>query len=566
MGKGASRKSFMSKKQKKYRGKDFIRQMIHHDIDSGVNDGRLATRFPPEPNGYLHIGHALSICINFGIANEFNGPCFLRFDDTNPAKESDEYVNAIMRDVKWLGFDWGNNIAHASDYFESIHESALELIEKNLAYVDSQTGEEIKKFRGTLNSPGTVSPYRDRSISENLGLFDRMKNGEFENGEHVLRAKIDMSSPNINLRDPIIYRILHLDHQRTGKKWCIYPMYDFAHTLSDAIEGTTHSLCTLEFEDHRPLYEWFLDNLDLPTRPRQIEFSRLNVEHTITSKRKLAELIDSGHVSGWDDPRMPTISGLRKRGYPASAVREFCKRVGITKKDKSIEMPLLESTVREELDASCNRVMAILNPLKVTIDNFLKDETEMLEARNHPKNKEMGSRDLPFGRNILIERDDFMENPDQDFYRLSPGSEVRLRYAYIIKCEEVIKDENGEIIELICSYDPETKSGVGTSTKKVKSAIHWVSDDHAIAGHVSLFETLYSDPNPDSDSPINPDSKIQMDQPAFERSLSKAVIGTRFQFERNGYFILDEIKDEKLIFNRIVTLKDTWAKIQNRKK
>jgi len=540
--------------------------MIHHDIDSGANDGRLATRFPPEPNGYLHIGHALSICINFGIAQEFDGPCFLRFDDTNPAKESDEYVNSIMRDVKWLGFDWGDNLAHASDYFESIHECALELIEKNLAYIDSQTGEEIKNSRGTLNSPGTESPYRERSISENLGLFDRMKNGEFENGEHVLRAKIDMSSPNINLRDPIIYRILHLDHQRTGKKWCIYPMYDFAHTLSDAIEGTTHSLCTLEFEDHRPLYEWFLDNLDLPTRPRQIEFSRLNVEHTITSKRKLAELIDSGHVSGWDDPRMPTISGLRKRGYPASAIREFCKRVGITKKDKSIEMPLLESAVREELDASCNRAMAILNPLKVTIDNFPKDEIEILQAKNHPKNEEMGIRELPFGRNILIEKDDFMESPDQDFYRLSPGSEVRLKYAYIIKCEEVIKDENGEIVELICSYDPETKSGVGTSTKKVKSAIHWVSADHSILGHVSLFETLYTEPNPDSGSSINPDSKIQMDQPVFEQSLSKAEIGTRFQFERNGYFILDEIEDGKLLFNRIVTLKDTWAKIQNRKK
>ena len=540
--------------------------MIHHDIDSGANDGRLATRFPPEPNGYLHIGHALSICINFGIAQEFDGTCFLRFDDTNPAKESEEYVNSIMRDVKWLGFDWGNNLAHASDYFESIHECALELIEKDLAYVDSQTSEEIKNSRGTLNSPGTASPYRERPVSENLGLFDRMKNGEFENGEHVLRAKIDMSSPNINLRDPIIYRILNLDHQRTGKKWCIYPMYDFAHTLSDAIEGTTHSLCTLEFEDHRPLYEWFLDHLDLPTRPRQIEFSRLNVEHTITSKRKLAELINAGHVSGWDDPRMPTISGLRKRGYPASAIREFCKRVGITKKDKSIEIPLLESAVREELDATCNRAMATLNPLKVTIDNFPKDKTEMLQAKNHPKNEEMGIRDLPFGRNILIEKDDFMESPDQDFYRLSPGSEVRLKYAYIIKCEEVIKDENGEIVELICSYDPETKSGVGTSTKKVKSAIHWVSADHSILGHVSLFETLYTEPNPDSGSSINPDSKIQMDQPVFEQSLSKAEIGTRFQFERNGYFILDEIEDGKLLFNRIVTLKDTWAKIQNRKK
>ena len=539
--------------------------MIHHDVDSGVNDGRLATRFPPEPNGYLHIGHALSICINFGIAKEFDAPCYLRFDDTNPAKESDEYVNSIMDDVKWLGFDWGNDLAHASDYFDSIHEFAIELIEKDLAYIDSQTSEEIKNSRGTLNAPGIESPYRDRPISENLGLFDRMKNGEFENGEHVLRAKIDMSSPNINLRDPIIYRILHLDHQRTGSKWCIYPMYDFAHTLSDAIEGTTHSLCTLEFEDHRPLYEWFLDNLDLPTRPRQIEFSRLNLEHTITSKRKLADLVVSGHVSGWDDPRMPTLSGLRKRGYPASAIKEFCNRVGITKKDKTIEMSLLESTVREELDSSCNRVMAILNPLKVTIKNYPEGETEMLDARNHPKDKEMGSRQLPFSRNIFIEKDDFMESPNEDFFRLSPGAEVRLRYAYIIRCDEVIKDENGEIVELICSYDPETKSGTGTSNKKVKSAIHWVSSDHAVSGNVNLFETLYSDPNPDSESPINQNSMVEIQNPAFEKSLVDAIVGSRFQFERNGYFILNAVEDERLSFNRIVTLKDTWAKIQKKK-
>ena len=551
--------------KKKYRGKDFIRQMIHHDVDSGVNDGRLATRFPPEPNGYLHIGHALSICINFGIAKEFDAPCYLRFDDTNPAKESDEYVNSIMDDVKWWGFDWGSDLAHASDYFDSIHEFAIELIEKDLAYIDSQTSEEIKNSRGTLNAPGTKSPYRDRPISENLGLFDRMKNGEFENGEHVLRAKIDMSSPNINLRDPIIYRILHLDHQRTGSKWCIYPMYDFAHTLSDAIEGTTHSLCTLEFEDHRPLYEWCLDNLDLPTRPRQIEFSRLNLEHTITSKRKLADLVVSGHVSGWDDPRMPTLSGLRKRGYPASAIKEFCNRVGITKKDKTIEMSLLESTVREELDSSCNRVMAILNPLKVTIKNYPEGETEMLDARNHPKDKEMGSRQLPFGQNILIGKDDFMESPNEDFFRLSPGTEVRLRYAYIIRCDEAIKDENGEIVELICSYDPETKSGTGTSNKKVKSAIHWVSSDHAVSGNVNLFETLYNDPNPDSESPINQNSMVEIHNPAFEKSLVDADVGTRFQFERNGYFILNAVEDERLSFNRIVTLKDTWAKIQKKK-
>jgi glutaminyl-tRNA synthetase len=357
-----------------------------------------------------------------------------------------------------------------------------------------------------------------------------------------------------------------MDHQKTGEEWCIYPMYDFAHTLSDALEGTTHSLCTLEFEDHRPLYEWFLDNLSLPTKPRQIEFSRLNVEHTITSKRKLAELIDSGHVEGWDDPRMPTISGLRKRGYPASAIREFCRRVGITKKDKSIEMSLLESTVREQLDASCNRAMAILKPLKITIKNYPEGETEILEAKNHPKNEEMGSRELPFSQNILIEKDDFMENPDKDFFRLSPGSEVRLRYAYIIKCEEVIKNENNEIVELICSYDPDTKSGSGTSTKKVKSAIHWVSENHSIGGKVNLFETLYTDQNPKSDSPLNPDSIIELDQPAYEQSLSKAKIGSRFQFERNGYFIVDQIEGDELIFNRIVTLKDTWAKIQKKKK
>ena len=551
--------------KKKYRGKDFIRQMIHHDVDSGVNDGRLATRFPPEPNGYLHIGHALSICINFGIAKEFDAPCYLRFDDTNPAKESDEYVNSIMEDVKWLGFDWGNDLAHASDYFDSIHEFAIELIEKDLAYIDSQTSEEIKNSRGTLNAPGIESPYRDRPISENLGLFDRMKNGEFESGEHVLRAKIDMSSPNIYLRDPIIYRILHLDHQRTRDKWCIYPMNDFAHTLSDAIEGTTHSLCTLEFEDHRPLYEWVLNNLDLPTRPRQIEFSRLNLEYTITSKRKLADLIVSGHVSGWDDPRMPTLSGLRKRGYPASAIKEFCNRVGITKKDKTIEMSLLESTVREELDSSCNRVMAILNPLKVTIKNYPEGETEMLDARNHPKDKEMGSRQLPFSQNILIEKDDFMESPNEDFFRLSPGAEVRLRYAYIIRCDEVIKDESGEIVELICSYDPETKRGTGTSNKKVKSAIHWVSSDHAVSGNVNLFETLYNDPNPNSESPINQNSLVEIHNPAFEKSIVDADVGTRFQFERNGYFILNAVEDERLSFNRIVTLKDTWAKIQKKK-
>ncbi len=544
-------------------GKDFIRQIIRNDLELGKNAGRICTRFPPEPNGYLHIGHALSICLNFGVAKDFDGECFLRFDDTNPAKETTDFVEAIIKDVAWLGFDWGDRLTHASDYFDDIYDYAIELIEDGHAYVDSQSGDEIKQTRGTLNEPGTDSPYRNRSVAENTGLFERMRSGEFDNGENVLRAKIDMGSPNINLRDPIIYRILHLEHQRTGNKWCIYPMYDFAHTLSDAIEGTTHSLCTLEFEDHRPLYEWFLDHLNLPNRPRQIEFSRLNLEHTITSKRKLATLVEKNIVDGWDDPRMPTLSGMRKRGYPASTIQDFCQRVGITKKDKSIEMALLENSVRERLNNDSPRIMAVLNPLKVTIENYPDGATEELDAKNHPKNPDMGNRSMIFNKEIFIERDDFMEHPSEQFYRLKPGGEVRLRFAYIIECKDIIKDDKGNIIELICTYDPETKSGSGTSTKKVKSAIHWVSANNAIKARVNLYNALFSVAQPGGEEDLNPHS-LEIIEALIEASVSTAVVGDRFQFERNGYFILDADSDDGKIFNRIITLRDTWAKIKNK--
>ena len=544
-------------------GKDFIRQIIRNDLELGKNNGRICTRFPPEPNGYLHIGHALSICLNFGVASDFDGECFLRFDDTNPAKETTDFVEAIIKDVAWLGFDWGNRLTHASDYFDEIYDCAIELIEEGHAYVDNQTADEIRQTRGTLNEPGTDSPYRNRSVAENLGLFERMRSGEFDNGENVLRAKIDMSSPNINLRDPIIYRILHLEHQRTANKWCIYPMYDFAHTLSDAIEGTTHSLCTLEFEDHRPLYEWFLDHLNLPNRPRQIEFSRLNLEHTITSKRKLAELVDKNIVDGWDDPRMPTLSGMRQRGYPASTIKDFCQRVGITKKDKSIEMALLENSVREKLDVDSPRIMAVLNPLKVTIENYSDGATEDMDAKNHPKNPDMGNRSMIFNKEIFIERDDFMEHPSEKFYRLKPGGEVRLRFAYIIKCKDIIKDSKGNIIELICTYDPETKSGSGTSTKKVKSAIHWVAANNAIKARVNLYNALFSVAQPDGEEDLNPQS-LEIIEALIEASVANAKVGDRFQFERNGYFILDADGDDGKIFNRIITLRDTWAKVKNK--
>ena len=547
----------------KIKGKDFIRQIIHSDLANGKNDGKVCTRFPPEPNGFLHIGHALSICLNFGIAEEFDGQCYLRFDDTNPAKENEDFVTAIKENVAWLGFDWDGRLTHASDYFDDFYDYALQLIENGQAFVDSQNAVEIRKARGTLNIPGSNSPYRDRSVAENAGLFERMKNGEFENGEHVLRAKIDMTAPNINLRDPVIFRILHLKHQRTGQDWCIYPMYDFAHTLSDAIEGITHSLCTLEFEDHRPLYEWFLDHLTVPHRPRQIEFSRLNIEHTITSKRKLATLVEDNTVSGWDDPRMPTLSGMRKRGYPAVAIKTFCNKVGVTKKDKSIQMALLESCVREQLDEDSPRVMAVINPLKVVIENYPEDKTESLEAPNHPKQPEMGTRNMLFSKELFIEHDDFMEDPPSKFFRLQPGGEVRLRFAYIIKCNKIIKDSSGVIKEIHCSYDPNTKSGSTTSNKKVKGTIHWVSAKNSINATINLYENLYSDPHPESSSDLNKNSLTVIENAIIEDSFSKAKPGDRFQFERTGYFVINECgkDDDTMSFNRIVTLRDTWSKI-----
>ncbi len=547
----------------KIKGKDFIRQIIHSDLANGKNDGKVCTRFPPEPNGFLHIGHALSICLNFGIAEEFDGQCYLRFDDTNPAKENEDFVTAIKENVAWLGFDWDGRLTHASDYFDDFYDYALQLIENGQAFVDSQNAVEIRKARGTLNIPGSNSPYRDRSVAENAGLFERMKNGEFENGEHVLRAKIDMTAPNINLRDPVIFRILHLKHQRTGQDWCIYPMYDFAHTLSDAIEGITHSLCTLEFEDHRPLYEWLLDHLTVPHRPRQIEFSRLNIEHTITSKRKLATLVEDNTVSGWDDPRMPTLSGMRKRGYPAVAIKTFCNKVGVTKKDKSIQMALLESCVREQLDEDSPRVMAVINPLKVVIENYPEDKTESLEAPNHPKQPEMGTRNMLFSKELFIEHDDFMEDPPSKFFRLQPGGEVRLRFAYIIKCNKIIKDSSGVIKEIHCSYDPNTKSGSTTSNKKVKGTIHWVSAKNSINATINLYENLYSDPHPESSSDLNKNSLTVIENAIIEDSFSKAKPGDRFQFERTGYFVINECgkDDDTMSFNRIVTLRDTWSKI-----
>ena len=546
------------------KGKDFIRQSILSDLSEGRNESRVFTRFPPEPNGYLHIGHAQSICLNYGIASEFQGRCYLRFDDTNPTKESENYVDAIKKDVLWLGFNWEKYLTHASDYFEDFYNCAVQLIEDENAYIDSQTADEIKSSRGTLNAPGIESPYRTRSVAENLGLFERMRSGEFENGEHVLRAKIDMNAANINMRDPVLYRILHAEHQRTADHWCIYPLYDFAHTISDAIEGITHSLCTLEFEDHRPLYEWILDHLNLQYRPRQIEFSRLNLEHTITSKRKLSEFVEKGLVEGWNDPRMPTISGMRRRGYPASAIRVFCSRVGVTKKEKSIQIAQLENCVRQELDNNSPRAMAVIKPLKVVIDNYPEDQIESLTASNHPKDQDMGTRTLPFSKEIYIEENDFMEDPPEKFFRLKPGGEVRLRFGYIIKCEEVIKDTDGNILEIHCSYDPDTKSGSGTSTRKVKGTIHWVSAKQCISATLNLYETLSSAAEPKSIADINEESLSVVENAALETNLEHASPGDQFQFERTGYFVVDEnsVQDEKLVFNRVVTLRDSWAKMK----
>ncbi len=540
--------------------RDFIRQIIHDDLESGKHD-EIVTRFPPEPNGYLHIGHVMSICLNFGVAKETGGRTFLRFDDTNPGRESEEYVSAIERDVRWLGFDWGDRLTHASDYFQKLYDSAETLIEKGVAYVDSLSADEIREYRGTLTEPGSDSPYRDRSVEENLDLFRRMKAGDFADGEHVLRAKIDMASPNMNLRDPALYRIRHISHQHTGDAWCIYPMYDFAHGLSDAYEGITHSLCTLEFEDHRPLYDWFLDQLRPEHRPRQIEFSRLNLAYAITSKRKLNALVEEGVVSGWDDPRMPTIAGMRRRGYPPAALREFVKRGGVTKKDKLIEMGVLENCVRDALGDVAPRRMAVLKPLKVVLNNYPDDKVEMMEAMNHPANPDMGTRELPFSRELWIEKDDFMEEAPRKFFRLKPGGEVRLRFGYIIKCEKVIKDGDGNVVELHCTYDEETRSGTGTSDRKVKGTIHWVSAQHALDAEVRLYDRLFTEANPNSaddfHSVLNPNS---LETVAAKLEPSLADVDEAVQFERLGYFTRDS--EDRAAFNRIVTLRDSWAKLE----
>ena len=547
---------------------DFLRQLVTADIAAGKHGGRVQTRFPPEPNGFLHIGHAKAICLDFGIAEEFGGTCYLRFDDTNPEKEEVRYVEAIKEDVRWLGFDWEDRLAHASDYFEQLHDYAVHLIETGKAYVDSLSAAEIRAYRGTFTKPGLESPYRDRSIAENLELFAAMRRGEFEEGEHVLRARIDMASPNMNLRDPTLYRIRKVPHQRTGDAWCIYPMYDFAHTLSDELEGTTHSFCTLEFEDHRPLYEWFLDNLPVRNRPKQTEFSRFNLMFTIMSKRKLARLVTEGHVEGWDDPRMPTLSGMRRRGYPAAAIREFVGRIGVTKKDNLIELGALETCVRENLNASAPRRFGVLRPLKVVIENYPEDGEEWLTAANHPNRPEMGSRKVPFTREIYIERGDFMEDPPRKFRRLRPGGEVRLRYAYIVKCEDVVKDASGEVVELRCSYDPLTRSGMERAQRKVKGTIHWVSAGHALRREVRLYDRLFSTPNPDQGpgdflEHLNPES-LESVNAALEPSLAEASPGERYQFERLGYFTLDPVlhASGRTAFLRTITLSDSWAKIE----
>lgn len=546
---------------------NFIRNIIDEDLRQNINDGRVHTRFPPEPNGYLHVGHAKSICLNFGTALDYSGRCNLRFDDTNPEKESVEYTDAIQEDVRWLGFDWEDRLYYASDYFEKLYEYAEFLISHGKAYVDSLKADQIREYRGTLTEPGRESPYRYRSVDENLDLFRRMRAGEFKDGEHVLRAKIDMASPNINMRDPVLYRIKHAHHHRTGDKWCIYPMYDYTHCISDALEGITHSLCTLEFEDHRPLYDWCLDQLPVPCHPQQIEFARLNLNYTITSKRKLNELVTEQLVSGWDDPRMPTITGMRRRGYTPAAIRDFCDRIGLTKNDTVIDMTVLENCVREELDRATRRVMAVLKPLRIVITNYPEGQTEELNAAYHPNQPEMSSRKVPFSRVIYIEQDDFMEDPPKKFFRLGPGREVRLRYAYFIKCEEVIKDEKtSEIIELHCTYDPATRGGNAPDGRKVKGTIHWVSAEHALPAEVRLYDRLFNVPDPGREENwrelLNPASAEIIKQAYVEPSLTNTEPEERFQFERLGYFCVDrrDAVKGKPVFNRTVSLKDSWAK------
>ena len=552
----------MSAEDEKITPTNFIRNTIQDDLDSGKHNA-IQTRFPPEPNGYLHIGHAKSICLNFGIAKDFKGKCNLRFDDTNPEKEDIEYVNAIIDDVKWLKFEW-HKLQYSSDYFQQLYDYAIELIKQGKAYVDSLNAEEIREYRGTLTKPGIDSPDRNRSIEDNLDLFARMRAGEFEDGQYLLRAKIDMTSPNINMRDPALYRIKKAHHQRTGDEWPIYPMYDYTHCISDAIENITHSLCTLEFEDHRPLYDWVLDEVKTPAHPQQIEFARLQLKYTITSKRKLNQLVTDNHVNGWDDPRMPTISGLRRRGYTPESIRDFCNRIGVTKKDSFIEVAVLENSIREDLNERAVRVMGVLNPLKVTIENYPDGQVEELTAKNHPQKEEMGTRNISFSKVIYIERDDFLEDAPKKFFRLSVGREVRLRYAYYITCTDFVKDDNGEVIELICTYDPETKGGSSPDGRKVKGTIHWVSADHAIDATVNLYDRLFTHPNPaatdDFSEHLNPDSLKVLTNCKLETALADASSDVYYQFERTGYFVRDA-KAEGLTFNRTVTLRDTWAKL-----
>ncbi len=552
---------------------DFIRQIIVKDLKSGKHK-TIITRFPPEPNGFLHIGHAKSICLNFGIAEENNSVCHLRFDDTNPGKESPEYVVAIKQDVHWLGFDWGDHLYYSSDYFDKLYDYAVQLIKLGKAYVCNLSSEEMREYRGTLTEPGKDSPCRNRSVEENLQLFEQMKNGELEEGSCALRAKIDMSSPNILMRDPVLYRLIKTSHHRTGDRWCIYPMYDFCHCLSDMVEGITHSLCTLEFENNRPLYDWILDTLNTPCHPRQYEFARLNINYTVMSKRKLLQLVDENHVLGWDDPRMLTISGLRRRGYTPASIRNFCDSIGVGKRDSWINMGVLENSIRDDLNVRAPRVLGVLKPLKVVITNYPENKEEELEAQNHPQNPKLGTRMLPFCREIYVEDTDFLENAPKKFFRLSVGREVRLRYAYLITCREVIKDENGELVELHCTYDPETRGGSAPDGRKVKGTIHWVSARHGIRSQVRLYDRLFTVEHPDMDKEkdfkefLNPDSLQILDNCILEPSLTAAAVEDRFQFERQGYFCQDskETTPEKPVFNRIVTLRDSWAKMNKKNK
>jgi glutaminyl-tRNA synthetase len=549
---------------------DFIREIVAADLATDKHKGRVATRFPPEPNGYLHIGHAKSICLNFGIAAENGGVCHLRFDDTNPLKEDVEYVDSIQEDVRWLGFDWGDNLFYASDYFERLYEYALQLIRDGKAYVDSQTVDEIRAGRGNFTEPGRNSPYRDRTVEENLDLFARMRAGEFEDGAHVLRAKIDMRSPNLNMRDPVLYRIRKAAHHRTGDAWCIYPMYDYTHCISDAIERITHSICTLEFADHRPLYDWVLDELSTPCHPQQIEFARLNLNYTVMSKRKLLQLVEQKLVSGWDDPRMPTISGLRRRGYTPEAIRTFCERIGVATRNSTVDIGMLEHAVREDLNQRAPRVMAVLRPLRVVIENWPEGKVEQLEAVNNPEDPSAGKRLVPFSRVLYVEQDDFRETPPPKYFRLAPGVEVRLRWAYLVRCTGVVKDDAGNVVEIRCTVDEASKGGTPADGRKVKATLHWVSAEHAVDAEVRLYDRLFTAEEPGGDDwldHLNPQSLETLTGCKLEPGLASAVPGTRVQFERMGYFCLDaDATPERPVWNRTVTLKDTWAKVEQRQR